>query len=56
MSEFPIVPLPRWTVLPGDPAPLRAWLRDQAAKDAPPTDQAGLPPVPDDEDGWRAAS
>ena len=26
MIEFPVTPLPRWTILPGDPAPLRRWL------------------------------
>lgn len=24
-------PLPRWAILPGDPPPLRRWLREQAA-------------------------
>lgn len=30
-------PLPRWTVLPGDPKPLKAWLAAQQAEASPET-------------------
>lgn len=38
-----VMPLPRWTVLPGDPAPLRVWLRRKQADDP---DTYDLPPEP----------
>lgn len=33
MAEFPIKPLPRWTILPGDPEPLKRWLRAKQAEE-----------------------
>lgn len=33
MSGYPVKPLPRWTILPDDPEPLRNWLLRQAEVD-----------------------
>lgn len=33
MVEFPIPPLPKWVILPGDPEALKEWLRARAAED-----------------------
>lgn len=40
MTEFPVKPLPRWTILPGDPPALQRWLRAKAAADSEPLDDA----------------
>lgn len=41
-------PIPRWTVLPGDPPALRRWLQaKQAADDGPPAE--ATEPWPDEE-------
>lgn len=44
MGEFPFRPLPRWVILPGDPKPLKAWLREKAAQDGTTTE---MPPADD---------
>lgn len=53
MIEPLFQPLPRWTILPGDPPALKNWLIDKAAAERP----ASEPPEPPDEDeiDWKAA-
>jgi hypothetical protein len=43
---FPFEPLPRWVILPGDPEPLKDWLRARAVEDGTTTEM----PPPDYED------